>query len=164
MRTSRDGLLSLAVAALVLLGAAVFFGTGPGDAADEGPLTSEEAVVHLELPDGFQATLFAGEPDVVQPIAFTIDHRGRLELQRWKGLSSRLMAHADMLDACLPRAVPSAMLNKRRDPLTDEELQQIVMKHGGSRRKAARALASGEVTADAWRGRLNRIFKRHGWT
>ena len=27
---------------------------------------------------GFKATLFAGEPDVVQPIAFTFDDRGRL--------------------------------------------------------------------------------------
>jgi putative membrane-bound dehydrogenase-like protein len=30
------------------------------------------------LPEGFTATLFAGEPDVVQPIAFAIDPRGRL--------------------------------------------------------------------------------------
>ncbi len=32
----------------------------------------------MTLPEGFRATLFAGEPDVVQPIAFTIDPRGRL--------------------------------------------------------------------------------------
>jgi putative membrane-bound dehydrogenase-like protein len=32
----------------------------------------------MKLPEGFRATLFAGEPDVVQPIAFTIDDRGRL--------------------------------------------------------------------------------------
>ncbi len=32
----------------------------------------------MTLPDGFKATLFAGEPDVVQPIAFTFDDRGRL--------------------------------------------------------------------------------------
>jgi putative membrane-bound dehydrogenase-like protein len=32
----------------------------------------------MTLPDGFQATLFAGEPDIVQPMAFTIDDRGRL--------------------------------------------------------------------------------------
>ncbi len=30
------------------------------------------------LPPGFKATLFAGEPDVKQPIAFALDHRGRL--------------------------------------------------------------------------------------
>ena len=32
----------------------------------------------MTLPEGFQATLFAGEPDVVQPIAMTFDDRGRL--------------------------------------------------------------------------------------
>jgi putative membrane-bound dehydrogenase-like protein len=32
----------------------------------------------MTLPAGFKATLFAGEPDVVQPIAFTFDDRGRL--------------------------------------------------------------------------------------
>ena len=30
------------------------------------------------MPPGFQATLFAGEPDVVQPIALTFDDRGRM--------------------------------------------------------------------------------------
>jgi putative membrane-bound dehydrogenase-like protein len=37
-----------------------------------------EAAKRFTLPDGFRATLFAGEPDVVQPIAVTIDVRGRL--------------------------------------------------------------------------------------
>ena len=32
----------------------------------------------MTLPPGFTATLFAGEPDLVQPIAFTFDDRGRL--------------------------------------------------------------------------------------
>jgi putative membrane-bound dehydrogenase-like protein len=32
----------------------------------------------MTLPEGFRATLFAAEPDVVQPVAFTIDPRGRL--------------------------------------------------------------------------------------
>ncbi len=32
----------------------------------------------MTLPPGFHATLFAGEPDLHQPIAFTIDERGRL--------------------------------------------------------------------------------------
>lgn len=40
--------------------------------------TPEEAAREMKLPAGFQATLFAGEPDVVQPIAFTFDDRGRL--------------------------------------------------------------------------------------
>jgi len=32
----------------------------------------------MQLPDGFQATVFAAEPDVIQPISFAIDDRGRL--------------------------------------------------------------------------------------
>jgi putative membrane-bound dehydrogenase-like protein len=32
----------------------------------------------MTVPDGFSATLFAGDPDIVQPIAFTFDDRGRL--------------------------------------------------------------------------------------
>ena len=32
----------------------------------------------MTVPEGFKVTLFAGEPDVHQPIAFCIDDRGRL--------------------------------------------------------------------------------------
>ncbi|MEQ1829183.1 MAG: PVC-type heme-binding CxxCH protein [Pirellula sp.] len=42
------------------------------------PLAPEEAARTMVLPEGFQATLFAGEPDVRQPIGFCIDDRGRL--------------------------------------------------------------------------------------
>lgn len=38
----------------------------------------DEALKMLSLPDGFQATMFAAEPDVNQPIAMTTDARGRL--------------------------------------------------------------------------------------
>lgn len=49
-----------------------------GFAAGDGPFLPKEATAQMTLPDGFRATLFAGEPDVVQPIAFTFDDRGRL--------------------------------------------------------------------------------------
>jgi len=42
------------------------------------PLAPQEALKKLRLPDGFQATLFAHEPDVQQPIAIATDDRGRL--------------------------------------------------------------------------------------
>ena len=42
------------------------------------PLPPEEAPKKMTVPDGFKVTLFAGEPDVVQPIGFTFDDRGRL--------------------------------------------------------------------------------------
>lgn len=49
------------------------------DRREEGaPLPLTESAAAMKLPDGFTATLFAGEPDVHQPIGLTIDHRGRL--------------------------------------------------------------------------------------
>jgi len=41
-------------------------------------LKPEDAVKTIHLPAGFRATLFAGEPDVQQPIGMTMDQRGRL--------------------------------------------------------------------------------------
>jgi putative membrane-bound dehydrogenase-like protein len=42
------------------------------------PLSPEEALARIKLPEGFKATLFAAEPHVAQPIAFAFDDRGRL--------------------------------------------------------------------------------------
>lgn len=42
------------------------------------PIPPQDAPAKMKLPAGFNVTLFAGEPDVVQPIAFTFDDRGRL--------------------------------------------------------------------------------------
>jgi putative membrane-bound dehydrogenase-like protein len=50
----------------------------PAVAAADAPIPPKEAPSRMTLPDGFHATLLAGEPDVVQPIAFTFDDRGRL--------------------------------------------------------------------------------------
>jgi len=41
-------------------------------------LAPEDAAKAMTLPPGFRATPFAAEPDLHQPIAFTIDERGRL--------------------------------------------------------------------------------------
>ena len=41
-------------------------------------LSGEDAVAAMEVPDGFSVTLAAAEPDVIRPIAFTHDDRGRL--------------------------------------------------------------------------------------
>lgn len=41
-------------------------------------LGPEEAAAAMTVPEGFKVTLFAGEPDVQQPIAQAIDDRGRL--------------------------------------------------------------------------------------
>lgn len=47
-------------------------------AGQDRPVPTDEAAARFGLPPGFKATLFAGEPDLVQPIAFTFDDRGRL--------------------------------------------------------------------------------------
>ena len=41
-------------------------------------LEPQEAVEAMTLPEGFQAHVFAAEPDVTQPIAFCLDDRGRM--------------------------------------------------------------------------------------
>jgi putative membrane-bound dehydrogenase-like protein len=38
----------------------------------------QQSLGMIQLPEGFQATLFAAEPDVQQPISLTFDDRGRL--------------------------------------------------------------------------------------
>ncbi len=50
----------------------------PPDVYSHAGLSPEEAAKVMTVPPGFKVTLFAGEPDVVQPIAMTIDDRGRL--------------------------------------------------------------------------------------
>jgi putative membrane-bound dehydrogenase-like protein len=46
--------------------------------AEQPPVSPERAAALMTLPDGFRATLFIGEPDLVKPIAMTLDDRGRL--------------------------------------------------------------------------------------
>src|SRR4051812_29416023 len=42
------------------------------------PPTPQESLAQLALPPGFKATVFAGEPDVQNPISMAWDSRGRL--------------------------------------------------------------------------------------
>jgi putative membrane-bound dehydrogenase-like protein len=50
----------------------------PMDVVKYAGLSPEEAAADATVPPGFKLKLFAGEPDVKQPIAFAIDDRGRL--------------------------------------------------------------------------------------
>ncbi len=65
-------LLSLATA----LSAADF--PQPFDSEKGSPMSPAEAVTTMELPKGFQAQLFAAEPDVRQPIGMAWDKKGRI--------------------------------------------------------------------------------------
>lgn len=51
------------------------YNSDPGDAQ---PPSAQEALKMLRLPEGFQATLFAGEPDVQNPVAMAWDSKGRM--------------------------------------------------------------------------------------
>ncbi len=44
----------------------------------QDPLSPEDSQKHIQLPEGFSAELFAAEPNIINPIAFTWDEKGRL--------------------------------------------------------------------------------------
>lgn len=50
----------------------------PDDVMTHAGLTPEKAAQAMTVPEQFEVKLFAGEPDVKQPVAFCIDDRGRL--------------------------------------------------------------------------------------
>ncbi len=61
------------------LSMAVFMGMAVAqEPLTDSPLPPEQAAATMIVPEGFQVTLFAAEPDVRQPIGFCIDDRGRL--------------------------------------------------------------------------------------
>src|SRR5689334_4396174 len=66
-------MLRSSLALLIVLGSTLL-------AADRtpAPLPSEKAASGAVLPDGFRMSVFAAEPDVTQPVSFTIDARGRI--------------------------------------------------------------------------------------
>jgi putative membrane-bound dehydrogenase-like protein len=41
-------------------------------------LKPAEAVAKMSVPEGFEVSVFAAEPDIAEPIAFCFDHRGRM--------------------------------------------------------------------------------------
>lgn len=51
---------------------------GAPPVSQPGPRSPADTLKSLHLPPGFSARLFAGEPDLVQPIGFCFDDRGRI--------------------------------------------------------------------------------------
>src|SRR5688572_25238635 len=72
------------IASFVLLTSALFSHgaglqlTGVYAPAGTAPLPPEAAAKKMTLPEGFEARIFASEPQVVNPVAMTWDERGRL--------------------------------------------------------------------------------------
>ncbi|MEQ9409420.1 MAG: c-type cytochrome [Fuerstiella sp.] len=67
-------------------------------AAGEHPPSPTEMLSLFELPPGFNVTLFAGEPDVQQPIAFDFDDRGRIWVAENYTYSARGKIDAELRD------------------------------------------------------------------
>lgn len=71
-------LAALPVTALVFAALSSVAGAAGSEEIVEAPLPPAEAARTMIVPEGFHVELFAGEPDVKQPIGFCIDDRGRL--------------------------------------------------------------------------------------
>ena len=73
---------SLLLLACTNIGTAAADNLPAGVANSQNPadvsLTPAESLAQMTVPDGFNVTLFAGEPDIRRPIAFDFDDRGRL--------------------------------------------------------------------------------------
>ena len=75
------------------------------------PLPAEKAAKTSVLPDGFKMTVFAAEPDVVQPISFCTDARGRLWVAEalnygeWKATGKDRVVILEEKDGKLKRTV-----------------------------------------------------------
>jgi putative membrane-bound dehydrogenase-like protein len=75
--------ISLAIAVVALLGRSAMPQEGaiPIPRAQDKPpgpaLSPEEAVKRFKVPEGFSVEVVASEPDVVNPVAMTIDEKGR---------------------------------------------------------------------------------------
>ncbi|MCI0456336.1 MAG: HEAT repeat domain-containing protein [Gemmataceae bacterium] len=76
MRTLSCCLLLVLVSASAL--AQREFGFDNRKASGQDYLSADESVKRFKLPPGWEVKVFASEPDVVNPVAFTIDERGRL--------------------------------------------------------------------------------------
>lgn len=75
--------LSLTLGLMLALADSTLYGAEPTGPKNTQPetiklTTPQEALESLVLPEGFQATLFASEPAMTQPIAIVFDSRGRM--------------------------------------------------------------------------------------
>ncbi|HVY72082.1 MAG TPA: PVC-type heme-binding CxxCH protein, partial [Verrucomicrobiae bacterium] len=71
-------ILALLMTALAVGNAADFPEPVNSEKDPGAPMSPAEAAAGFTVPPGFRCTLFAGEPDVRQPIAIALDARGRL--------------------------------------------------------------------------------------
>ena len=98
-----DMQIRLAVAAVLWSGVTVLLAAvKPSQPVVEKPFPPVEAARTMQVPKGFNVTLFAGEPAITQPIGFCLDDRGRLWVAEAKnypdkkaGLNDRIIILED---------------------------------------------------------------------
>jgi putative membrane-bound dehydrogenase-like protein len=71
-------LAAVTLAAPASLFAQKNFGFDNRKASGQDYISAEESVKRFKVPPGWEVTVFAAEPDIINPIAFSIDERGRL--------------------------------------------------------------------------------------
>ena len=71
-------------------------------------LTPEESLRRMKVAEGFEVKLFAAEPDVINPVSFSVDERGRL----W------VLECFEYPNKTPPGQAPRAGSNSRRRALT----------------------------------------------
>src|SRR5437867_11522442 len=103
----------------------------PADVVPFAGLSPERAAKEATLPPGFKMHVFAAEPELVQPIAFCLDHRGRvwvaegLTYPKRKGNPPKLSKNENPLTPALSPSGGEG--EKRADPSkpTPEQLKDI---------------------------------------
>src|SRR4030095_14131531 len=70
--------MALAARAFACIPAAQAASDPPADVVPFAGLSATDAASKASLPPGFKMHVFAAEPDLVQPIAFCLDQRGRV--------------------------------------------------------------------------------------
>jgi putative membrane-bound dehydrogenase-like protein len=83
LESSMSCLRRFAIAVLLLCSCSAVRGQSEFGFVNTNPsgqpyFTPEESLKRLHVPRGFEVKLFAAEPDIINPISFTVDERGRL--------------------------------------------------------------------------------------
>ena len=103
----------------------------PADQVAFAGLSPQDAVAKATLPPGFKMHVFASEPELIQPIAFCLDHRGRVWVAEGRTYPRR-------------KGEPPAETNPNREP-TPAQLKDIL---GGADRILVLEDTDGDHKAD----------------
>jgi len=157
------GILALAIGSGVLF---AFPDPPPKDAPKSSVMVqsaspqAEKAIAGFQVPAGYKGSVFAAEPLLANPVAFSIDHQGRayvVETFRLHAGVTDIRGHMDWLDddlACRTVADRRAMMVKRTGAKFSEfegkpdRLRRIVDTNGDGKADSATIFAEGFSRAE----------------